>query len=137
MASAILEWNLFNGWQDEAKTQQAQVQKKMYQAKKEESQKQLLLQVSEAYEQWQVAKSQCIAAQETENSAREAFRIVDKKYRQNNASQIEYFAARNRMTTATITNIICRYNLYISQSELEKVTATFPIEDITIEGSGK
>jgi outer membrane protein TolC len=137
MASAILEWNLFNGWQDEAKTQQAQIQKKMYQAKKEELIKQLSLQVSEAYEQWQVAKSQCVAAQETENSAREAFRIVDKKYKQNIASQIEFLAARNRMTTAGITKIVCRYNLFISQAELEKVTATFPIEDIEIKESGE
>ena len=130
MASAILEWNLFNGWQDQAKTQQAKVQKKMVQAKKEELEKQLLLQVSEAYEQWQVVQAQSIAAQEMVKSTHEAFRIINKKYQQNSAPQIEFIAARNRLTGAEVSNIVCRHTLSIRQAELEKVTATFPIEEI-------
>lgn len=129
MASAILQWNLFNGWQDEAKAQQAKVQKKIMQSQKVELEKQLQLQVRESFEQRKVAESQCIASQESEQSAREAFRIINKKYQQNSASQIEYIAARNRLTTAEISNIICRYTLNISQAQLEKTTAIFPIED--------
>lgn len=132
MASAILEWNLFNGWQDEAKAQQAKVQKKMLQTQKAELEKQLLLQVSKAFEQKQVAETQCVAAQESEKSAKEAFRIINKKYLQNSASQIEFIAARNRLTGVEISNIISRYHLNIRHAEFEKVTATFPIEDFII-----
>jgi outer membrane protein TolC len=129
MASAILEWNIFNGWQDEAKTQQAKVQKKMIESQKSELEKQLQLQVSEAYQQRKVAEAQCIAAQETQKSAREAFRIIHKKYKENMVSQIELIAAQNRKTTAEISTIICRYTVFIRQAEFEKVTAIFPIED--------
>jgi len=133
MASAIFEWNLFNGWQDEAKSQQAKVQKKMIETQKAELEKQLLLQVSEAFEQKQVAQTQLTAAHDMERSAKEAYRIINKKYKQNSSPQIEFIAARNRLTAAEVSNIISHYNLYIRQAEFEKVTATFHLEDFITE----
>ena len=138
----MIPWLLNNAWQlacrnsslrfRQALESPAEVQKKILQTQKTELEKQLQLQVSESFEQRKVAEFQCVAANETEQSAREAFRIITKKYNQNSASQIEFIAARNRLTTAELSSIICRHNLSISQAQLEKTTATFPIEDYII-----
>ena len=60
-------------------------------------------------------------------SARASFEIVDKKYNQGMASQIEYLDARSALTSAEINETLIKYNFFIAQAEFERVTASYPL----------
>ena len=126
MASAVFKWNLFNGFQDKAKTQQASLEKKKYEAQLAEIKKQIQLQAREAYYNLTVAGKSIISAEDRLNSARKSFEIINKKYRQGMSPHIEYLDARNTLTGAEINRILTTFDYYIRNAELEKVTAVYP-----------
>lgn len=123
MGSLLLSWNLFRGGQDRAKKLQAQHQKSRLQARQEELEKQIKLQVEEAYNNLEVAKKTILSSEDTLKSSEEAFLIVSKKYRQGMVPQIEYTKARNDFTNAGINHIIAIYDYYIKEARLEQVSA--------------
>ena len=130
MASVVLRWNLFNGLSDKAKVEQADWQKQIYEVKKEELKKQIKLQVDEAYQNINVSFKSIKAAEDRLKSASKGFEIVERKYREGLASQIEFIDARTTLTQAEINNIITKYSYQNYEAELEKVTATYPVNEL-------
>ena len=128
MISGILQWNLFNGFQDKAKREQAEIEKKKAETKLLETKKLISLQVEEASNNLTVSGKSLISAKEQVKSARESFKIIKKKYKEGMAAQIEYLDARKNLTSAEINNIISKYDYFINQAELERVTAKFLFE---------
>ncbi|MFQ5605117.1 MAG: TolC family protein [bacterium] len=129
MGSAVLQWNIFNGYQDQAKIQQNVLERKKLQAQLAELQKQIQLQIQTVYQNWLVAQKSIAAARERLRSAQKSFNIVAKKYRQGMASQIEFIDARTNLTRSEINQIVTEYDLQIRKAELEKAAALFPIEE--------
>ncbi len=121
MGSVLFSWNLFRGGQDRAKKKQALYQRESLQAQKTELEKQIVLQVQDAFYSLEVARKAIISSETVFESSQEAFRIVDKKYRQGMVPQIEYTQARNDFTTAGIEHIVAIYDYYIKEAELRKV----------------
>ncbi|NIV72270.1 MAG: TolC family protein, partial [Calditrichae bacterium] len=128
MASVVLQWNLFNGFQDKAKVQQARLEEQKLKTKQRELQKQILLKVREAHHNLKVARRTVIATNERLNSAKKSFQIVNKKYSQGMAPQIEYLDARTSFTNAGVNQIIARYDLQIRLAEFERVIADYPLQ---------
>ncbi|RMI02852.1 MAG: TolC family protein, partial [Calditrichaeota bacterium] len=128
MASVVLRWNLFHGFQDKAAMQQAQIQRKKLRVQQQELEQQIALQVQEAYENVVVARQTLLAAQERVISARKSFEIVRKKYREGMAPQIEFLDARTTLTRAEINHILARYDYHIRLAELERVAALRSLE---------
>jgi outer membrane protein len=127
MASAILRWNLFNGFQDQARIQQAKIEKKQQQMKYAEVENQIKLQVQEIYNNVKVSQKTIQAAEDRLLSARKSFEIVDRKYREGILPHIVYLDARNNMTRSEINSVINRYEYYIDLVELERALANYPI----------
>ncbi len=127
MASAIMQWNLFNGFQDKAKVQQAAIAEKRIESRREELDGKIRLQVRETFYNFQVAGKNLLTAAEQLNSARKSFRIVERKYREGIAAQIEYLDARNTLTSAETNRIIAEYDYFILAGEFEQVTAAYPL----------
>jgi outer membrane protein TolC len=123
MGSLLLNWNLFNGGRDRAKKRQALYRKRGLQTRREELERQIMLQVSEAYRDLEVAKKTIVSSKDTLKSSQEAFFIITKKYRQDMMPQIEYTKARNDFTTAAISLIIAVYDYYIKEAQLEQASA--------------
>lgn len=119
MGSLALNWNLFNGGRDRAKKKQAIYKKKGLHARREELEKQIELQVREAYRDLEVAKKAIESSEDTLKSNKEAFAIITKKYRQDMVPQIEYTKARNDFTAAAVGQIIAIYDYYIKEAQLE------------------
>jgi len=128
MASAVMSWNLFDGFQTRNKVQQAKLDRKSREAELEELENQIRLQTRQAFGNVNVADKSVTAARQRLTSARKTFEIVDRKYREGMSPQIEFIDARNTMTRAEINLIVARYDFHIRRAELERVLATYPIE---------
>lgn len=126
MASAVLQWNLFNGFQDKAKVEQRLMEKRRLEAQLTELEKKIELQVREAYQNLVVVRKSILSAEDRLASARKSFEIVSKKYKEGMSPQIEYLDARNSLTQAEINQVITRYSYQIRLAEFEKVTGSRP-----------
>lgn len=121
-ASAVLTWNLFEGFSNKARIRQAVIQKEITETKLEEVKKQIELQVVDALSRLSAADKGIIAAESRLKNARESYRIVEKRYNQGEASLIEYIDARTGMTQAEENLIISRFQYLSAFADLENVS---------------
>ncbi len=122
-ASAILTWNLFEGFTNKARIRQAIIRKEMAETQLEEAKRQIELQVIGAVSELSAADKGIVAAESRLKNAREGYRIVEKKYSEGQASLIEYIDARTSMTQAEENLIISRFKYLSAYAEFEKITA--------------
>ncbi len=131
-ANLILNWNLFNGFQDEAKVEQAQLAARQLAARREILKKQIALQVREAWYSLKVSEKNWLATREQLRAESKAFEITRKKFEQGMAPQIEFLDARNRLTRSAIGEIVAKFDHRIAQATMERATAAF---NLTTENS--
>ena len=62
--------------------------------------------------------------------AKSTYDLINRKYQEGISSQLELIDARTNLTNATIQNIISKYDIRISYADYERVTASYPIENI-------
>jgi outer membrane protein TolC len=129
MASAVLSWNLFNGFSDRARIQSAQLEVERLRARKEEIRGKIELELRDAVQRMAVNRKALAAARKGRTSARKSFDIVKAKYEQGMAPQIEFLDARTSHTAAELELILTRYDLHISRAELERAAAQFILPD--------
>ena len=127
MASLVLQWNLFKGFQDKARYEQSRLEEKKLTTKYEEFKKQIELQVKQVFDNFHIAQKSIDAAYQQLNSAKASFKIINKKYEQGMSAQIEFLDARNSLTNAEINLILKIYDYYIKCAEIERISATYPI----------
>jgi len=123
MASLVLQWNLFHGFQDRSKITSARLERKKLAAQLDEMTSQIKLQVQEAFDNLMVAQQGIVSANEQLTSARNSFRIVTKKYEQGMAPHIEYLDARTTYTNAEVNYIISKFDYFIKCAHLERVVS--------------
>ena len=129
MASLVLNWNLFNGFQDDARKKQALLEKRILEKQSQESEIRIRLQLQDAVHSLQVARQVLAAADETQRSAKAAFEIIAKKYEQQMVPQIEYIQARNEFTATWTAHVIAGYDLHIKEAQLESAAALYPLSE--------
>jgi outer membrane protein TolC len=91
--------------------------------KLEEAQKQIELQVITTMNELSAAEKGIAAAESRLRNARESFRLVNRKYEEGQASQIEFIDARTTLTQAEENLIISRFNYLSGFAEFEKAAA--------------
>ncbi len=123
-ASVVLQWNIFNGMQDNAKIEQAELEKKKIEAEQREFENKIRLQVRDAYKSVMVSLESLDAAYDQLQSSKKTFEIIEKKYREGISSQIEFIDARTTMTRSEINNILTSFDYKIKLVELERITAS-------------
>jgi len=128
MASLVLNWNIFNGMQDNAKAEKAEIEAKKNMLQLVEFQNKIRLQVREAYKKIIVSQKIIESADQRLLSSTKSFNIVKKKYAQGLASQVEYLDSQNQLTKSQISKIFAEYSLMENYSELEKVTALIDLQ---------
>ncbi len=126
LGSAVMRWNLFDP-ANKSRTQQVRIEKEQIVQQEREARQQIGLQVVEAWYEVEAAREQVDNAQAGFEAAREAFRIIRRKYEQGQANQVEYTEARTRLTNAGQQLIITRYDYQVQLAELERATASYPI----------
>lgn len=123
MASAILTWNLFSGFQSRARIRQSVLEKEIADSKLDEARKQIELQVINTMNELLTAEKGITAAEARLKNAREGFRLVSRRYDEGQASLIEFIDARTTLTQAEENLIISRFSYLSCFAEFEKVTA--------------
>jgi len=125
MASVVLQWNLFRGFQDKAKLEQVYLEKKKLSAKEEEIKNQIELEVERIFDNLSVARKTIDVARKQVESAQASFKIVRKKYEEGVSAQIEYLDAQTTLTNAAINEVISEYDYYITYADFERIIALY------------
>ncbi len=114
-----LIWPIFQGNQNKARIQQSLLQEKQLESQLKETQDLITLEVAEAYYAYEEALKTQVARQAERESAQENFRIIEKKYAQNQVIQVTYNDSRNTFTTAQLQEVISKYNVKIRKAALD------------------
>ncbi|MBN2201082.1 TolC family protein [bacterium] len=122
-ASLAASWNLFNGFQDKHRVDQAKLERMEKRCELEDARNRIRLQARDAATAVAVGRRTLEAAAQKRLAGRKAFELVERRYREGMAPQIEVLAARTAWTQAEIEAAVAEYDLHIRAAELEKVTA--------------
>ncbi|MEM8568043.1 MAG: TolC family protein [Bacteroidota bacterium] len=121
--SVGLTWPIFQGHQNKARIQQAVLQEKQLTSRLKETQDLIALEVAEAYYAYEEALKTMEARRAERESAQENFRIIEKKYAQNQVIQVAFNEARNTYTTAQLQEVITKYKVKIRKAALDAAIA--------------
>jgi outer membrane protein TolC len=121
--SVVVEWNLFNGGRDEARRQQSSIVADRARVTRRELARRVELDVRQAYDAMQVARSAIATARDRVASARRSFELVTRRRAEGAVSQIEYLDARAASTRAELNLILTRQSYAVRASELERAAA--------------
>ncbi|GAB3913531.1 hypothetical protein GCM10028803_57800 [Larkinella knui] len=118
-----LSWDLFKGYEKRSKVQQAKIQTEIVQTRLTEVEKQIQLQVLQAYYELDAANESLAATQSGLLNAEQTFRLIDSKYRNGQALLVEYLRFQNDRLTAQIQQVLTRYDVLMKRAALDRVTA--------------
>ncbi|MPR33217.1 TolC family protein [Salmonirosea aquatica] len=119
-----LTWDLFKGYERKSKIQQARIQTYVLQTRQQELEKQIALQVNQAYYDLIAAREGWQATVSGLSKAEQYFRMIDSRYRNGSVLLIEYVKAQNDVLTARLQQSVSRYDLLIKYSLLQKTIST-------------
>jgi outer membrane protein len=125
LASLVLRWDLFKGFQNNAKIQQSRIDQEIIDKKYQELEMLIQLEVTNAFYTLEAAEKEIVSVRKQLESSKKAFKIVEKKYAEGQASLIEYIDARTNMTNTQEKLIIARYDYMIKYAEYERVTGLY------------
>jgi outer membrane protein TolC len=123
LASLVLSWNVFNGGQDAARREQALALRSEAEFRRREAERAVHLEVANAYDAVQSARSTLTAATDRLASAQRAFTLVQRRYAEGLASQIEFLSARSAATNAALNQVITRFTFATRVVDLERAAA--------------
>ena len=121
-ASLVLNWNLFQGFQNRAKISQSLAKGEMAEIQLEETRGKITLEVINAGHALNASEAGVAEAGNRVRSAREGFRLVQRKYQEGQASLIEFMDARSALTQAEANLIISRFAYLSDIAEFERAS---------------
>lgn len=122
-----LKWNIFSGNDNKLKSKQAQIDIDAIQNSYSDVEKQLLLQVATTFNTYQASLKALRSSNDEVISNKEVFRLVQSRYTQGQALQIELIDARTEMTNAEIKYSLAQLSVLNKAAELERVMATYQL----------
>jgi outer membrane protein TolC len=128
LASIVLQWDLFAGLQNQARIQQARIDRDIMKYRHDESRQMIELEVIEKYFDLQASRERIEANRMELAALKKAFEIIQKKYSEGQASLLEFIDARTSLTRAEQTLILTRYDHLIEYAELERAACLYPLE---------
>ena len=127
-ASLVVSWNLFNGGQDRARVQQAALDGAQLMARRDDAARGIALQVRVAHDAAAVARTAIGTATDRLSAATRSFELVQRRYAEGLASQLELLDARTSLTTAQLNRLITTYDFYQRVVEFERAAALSSLE---------
>ncbi len=128
LASLILQWDMFAGFQNQARIQQSRIDREMINYRWDETQQQVALEVIEKYYDLQAYNERIQANRAELLALQKAFQIIQKKYTEGQANLLEFIDARTSMTQAEQNLILVRYDLLIRYVALERAACLYPLD---------
>ncbi len=128
VASLVMSWNLFNGGQDKARLQQATLDGAQLKARREDASRSIALQVRVAHDAALVAQRAIVTASDRLGAASRSFELVQRRFSEGLASQLELLDARTALTTAELNRLITTYDFYQRVIDFERAAALSPLD---------
>ncbi len=128
-ASLVLHWDIFHGFQKKAKIGEARVEHEIRTAQLKETEQQIKLQAIAAYYDLLASVESIRATEEELFSTKNAFRVVDRKFKEGQSSLVEYMDSRTSMTRAEENLIISKFDYQIKYAELERTACLYAFEN--------
>ncbi|QMW02863.1 TolC family protein [Spirosoma foliorum] len=123
VAQVGLQWDLFRGYEKRSKIQQAKIQTNALQTRMAEVQRQIQLQVLQAYYDLNAATESLAATQSGMVNADQTFRVIDSKYRNGQSLLIEYLRYQNDQLTAQLQHSLARTDVLVKRAALDRAVA--------------
>jgi outer membrane protein len=120
LAGLQLNWPIFSGYQKLSKEQETKLQGLELANQSELLRQQIQLQVAQSRHELEAAVKNLEQAQKAVTSTRSAFRIVQRKYEESQAIQLELFDARNKLDAAEMSLSIARLEVLMREAELRR-----------------
>ncbi len=120
-----LKWDLFTSGQRKSKVNQAKIERSITENKKQEVERQVQLEVIEAYYSIQTAMQGIELAQDELKNYKKSYDLVEKKYQQGMVNYLEYSNALNNKLDAENTLIIAQYGYLLEEIKLERLTSSY------------
>jgi outer membrane protein TolC len=125
--SLIASWNVFNGGQDLARAQQADIETQRVEAQRAETARMIELEAETAWHAARVATSAITTAADRLASARRSFELVRRKHEEGVASNLEFLDARVAYSNAALNLVITRHDAYQRRVTLEHTAALYDL----------
>ena len=129
LASLVFGWNLFNGTQDAARREQARATRNEAEYRRREAERAVRQEVANAWDGVEAARVALTAANDRLQAAERAFALVQRRYAEGLAPQIEFLSARVAHTTAALSAVVSRYTVAARLIDLERVAALRTLPD--------
>ena len=113
-----LSWSLYDGRQRRLRAQQISVQREQLTHQREDTERAIALEVYRAEQQIASERARLAAATAGIRASREAFRILLRRYRNDQALLVEYLDARTQLTTAELEYNLAYYRLLQARAAL-------------------
>jgi len=125
VAGVSLKWNLFTSGQRKSKINLANIDLKITENKKNEAERQIQLEVIDAYYSIQTAKQGIELAQEELQNFQQSHNLIEKKYQLGMANYLEYSNSLNNKLNAENKLILAGYSYQLEQIKLERLTSSY------------
>lgn len=112
-------WNLYDGKKRDIQQQQTRIQREQLRQRRDDAARGIELQVWQATQRITNERAQLAAARSREQAAAASARIVEARYRNQNALLIEFLDARNEVTTAGLEANLARFRLHQAYAALQ------------------
>jgi len=120
LVSFNLSWPIFQGGKNNAQIIKAKLEKQRLEADFNDIKKRIQLEVSTAVYEYQEALKIYDSQLALLQSAKENFKIIQGKYRQNTVLLVEFNESRTQLTTAQLKESIARFNIKIAKANLDR-----------------
>ena len=126
-ASVVLTWNAFDGFARRARTQGARLDTDALRARRREAERGIELEIATGYGAARVAGGAIATADDRLASARRTYTLVERRYAQGAAPQIEVLQARTDLTNAETNRLLTFYGALRRVVALERAAALRPL----------
>ena len=123
LANLVFSWNVLSSGRNSARREQASALHNEAELRRREAERVVRLQVENAYDGVQAARSALVTADDRLASAQRAFTLVQRRFAEGMASQVEFIGARESYTASAINQIITRFTFATRVVELERAAA--------------
>jgi outer membrane protein len=120
LAQVGMTYDLFDGGKRKSQTQEARIEADKIRNQYAQAQQQIALQVTQAWNAYETAQNGYKTAQTGLQAAEATFKIVNNKYRANQALLIEFLDAQNRVTTARLQALLAWSEVLVQEAGLKK-----------------
>lgn len=128
VGSVVLSWNLFRGGADQARVSAARAGRDALEAERRDAEGKIRLEVMQSYDAAVAARSAMQVSEDQLAAAEKAFELIQRRYQEGEASQVELIDARSALTTAELNREVTLYRYAERLVDLERAAAVREVE---------